>query len=581
MANRELLIKIAADSSQAVSALKNIDQATGKTAGQMGKLDKAVKGAIAAFGARELLQFAKGAVDAAAQLEDSMGAVESVFGTAAGQVFEFTEQAAQLVGLSKGEANQAMAELGNSLQNAGMSASEAADQSKELLIVAADMSALMGTTVPEALTAVQAALRGEFDPIEKFTGGMSAAIVKAKALEMGLITGSGEMDNQAKVAATLAVIMERSGRATGQFARESDGAAGQTKTTRAEMQDMQAEIGQRLLPAYLDLLGAVKDAAPALADFAGEVADVTSDLGPLLSVVGGMIGKFGEFRAAIDELADSDGFAGVLGDNIKSLTNPLGGLADAIDAVKTEFGLNDDEAVNYATTLSGMPGPIGTTVGWQEKLENQSRETAGEILSVKDALLEQAAALDPLQRLISTFGKVEAAQEAFTEAVEKHGPTSKEAADAAVDLAIAQLDLESAAQSYKESGGTALFGVLEDTLKTLGLTDEQIRKVIESLGLLDSAAKKVGGLPTSGSGGYTQVLDSGGIVAGPKGAPRLVLAHGGETVLPTHKQPLESFMTGSGGVSSSGSVVNQYITTYDPATLALFTREAVERARRS
>ena len=45
--------------------------------------------------------------------------------------------------------------------------------------------------------------------------------------------------------------------------------------------------------------------------------------------------------------------------------------------------------------------------------------------------------------------------------------------------------------------------------------------------------------PTSGSvnlgGGYIEAFDKGGIVPGPRGAPRMILAHGGETILPTHK----------------------------------------------
>jgi hypothetical protein len=33
-------------------------------------------------------------------------------------------------------------------------------------------------------------------------------------------------------------------------------------------------------------------------------------------------------------------------------------------------------------------------------------------------------------------------------------------------------------------------------------------------------------------------MDDGGIVPGPRGADQLILAHGGETVLPTHKGPV-------------------------------------------
>ena len=62
--------------------------------------------------------------------------------------------------------------------------------------------------------------------LDNYGMAVNDAMVKAKALELGLIKGTGEMTLQAKQAATLALIWQQTGAAQGQAAREADGASG-------------------------------------------------------------------------------------------------------------------------------------------------------------------------------------------------------------------------------------------------------------------------------------------------------------------------------------------------------------------
>lgn len=65
------------------------------------------------------------------------------------------------------------------------------------------------------------------------------------------------------------------------------------------------------------------------------------------------------------------------------------------------------------------------------------------------------------------------------------------------------------------------------------LAGEIKNAALDALGPLGDIISGVGGVV----GGGLDLLgfDTGGVVPGPKGAPRLVIAHGGETILPTHK----------------------------------------------
>ena len=80
-------------------------------------------------------------------------------------------------------------------------------------------------------------------------------------------------------------------------------------------------------------------------------------------------------------------------------------------------------------------------------------------------------------------------------------------------------------------------------LQSLGLTQSDWQVALDS-SQIDEAIRKAdtlrskmvfGAVADAWSATFGGAFDSGGVVPGPKGSPQLILAHGGETVLPTHK----------------------------------------------
>jgi TP901 family phage tail tape measure protein len=87
----------------------------------------------------------------------------------------------------------------------------------------------------------------------------------------------------------------------------------------------------------------------------------------------------------------------------------------------------------------------------------------------------------------------------------------------------------------------------------LGALSEIRSAADRALGPLDEIIGKAGSIGGSIVGGVGKILgfDDGGVVPGPRGAPRLILAHAGETILPTHKDP----MVGGGGIVVQGPLI--------------------------
>jgi hypothetical protein len=243
-------IAIVGDSSQLA---RELQKAEGKIAGFGENAKKSgdvlrttLFGGAVLFGAQKL-------VKAAGDLEQSIGGTAAVFGSAAGSVDEFAKSAAQVVGLSENAARVLTSRLGASLKGAGLSAEEAAKQSIFLTKTGADLAATLGGNTNDAVSALGSALRGEFDPLERFGIALKASEINAKAVSMGLADSESSVTAYAKGQATLALVTERSAFAQGQMAREANTAQGQQQRAASAMEDTSAALGKSLLPVYVQI----------------------------------------------------------------------------------------------------------------------------------------------------------------------------------------------------------------------------------------------------------------------------------------------------------------------------------------
>jgi hypothetical protein len=254
-----------------------------------GSIRSFLVGGIAAFGITQAVQGLVSqlgrAVTASTNLSESTNAVNVVFEEGAETIRDFASAAAESAGLSTAAAQQLVVPIGSLLRNFGFDAQEAADATVILTQRAADMASVFNTDVTEALTAVQAALRGEGDPIERFGANVSAARVEAFALAEGLAASKDEITDQIKLQARLGLILADTERVAGDFSNTSDELANRQRTLNAQWEDAQAALGTAMLPAMEALVGLVPtaialvgDLVPVVEDLAEAFADAAPDI---------------------------------------------------------------------------------------------------------------------------------------------------------------------------------------------------------------------------------------------------------------------------------------------------------------
>src|SRR5262249_20644387 len=149
----------------------------------------------------------------------------------------------------KGEFLNAASDFGSAFKAIGTAAPDAAALGNQLAKLGMDMASFNNASNEEAFTALRAALRGEFDPLERFNVMLSAAAIEAEAMRMGLIKNSSELDEAAKKQATLSLIMKKTADQQGDMERTADGSANSWRKLTGTLTNLATEVGSTLEPA--------------------------------------------------------------------------------------------------------------------------------------------------------------------------------------------------------------------------------------------------------------------------------------------------------------------------------------------
>lgn len=245
-------------------AFKPVEDEAERSAKQAGNsFTSSFKGVIGGLGvymgASEIFGGLKDSIMKAGDLEQSIGAVDSVFKDSAGQMHAWAEQAASSVGLSENSYNELASTLGASLKNAGTPMEELGGKTNDLIGLGADLSSMFGGTTTEAIEAVSSALRGETDPIEKYGISLNDAALTAKGLEMGIEKTGGAFTTQQKQLITQALLFEQAADAQGNFAREGDTFQGKLQRASAQWDNLKTTIGEAFLPVLTNVMGFISE----------------------------------------------------------------------------------------------------------------------------------------------------------------------------------------------------------------------------------------------------------------------------------------------------------------------------------
>jgi hypothetical protein len=221
-------------------------------------------------------------------------------------------QAPKQFGISKQAALEYTGTFGNLTRALGVSQKDSARISVDLTKQAADMASFNNTTIEDALDALRSGLVGETEPLRRFGVTLSANAIAAEAMRSGIVKvkkdtleyraasisvekaqtaqnkaikehgknsleardatvtlekankeltktaagGKVELTGQQKMQASLSLITRQTAAAQGDFARTSGQSANQSRILHARLDDLQANVGAKVLPVFSRLVKA-------------------------------------------------------------------------------------------------------------------------------------------------------------------------------------------------------------------------------------------------------------------------------------------------------------------------------------
>lgn len=226
------------------------EQVGSSVEGQTKKFDKFKIGATVAVGAvaAASVAFADASIEKASDLNETINKASVIFGDQTKAMEKWASTASTSFGLSKAAALETAAGFGNMFSQLGFTGAASADMSQQVVKLAADLGSFNNLGTDEVIDKLEGAFRGEYDSLQALIPNINAARVSEEALAMTHKKSAKDVTEAEKAAAVLAIVQKDGAAAANDFAETSTGLANSQKILQASYEDVQASLGQKLLP---------------------------------------------------------------------------------------------------------------------------------------------------------------------------------------------------------------------------------------------------------------------------------------------------------------------------------------------
>lgn len=402
----------AAVDQQANSVRKLADQSSG-IGGKIASIFKggsgaaqAAKGFIAAqvalIGFRGAFNFLKNdVVGAASAFQETTNVIQAGFGDAAQETEEWAQTTANFVGRSTQQLREFAGTLQSVLPGLIGNREVAGELSKVFSELAIDLGSFFNVADNQALNAIRSGLTGESEPLKRFGVILNEATVASKGLELGLGGVNGKLDEQEKVVARAAVILEKTADAQGDARRTADGYANSAKALQGRIKDAAISVGLLLLPALAkasDFLAGATQTVVQFARFTSLSLQASfAIIGEFASnIVDSVAGTFAEIKiSALESIQSIQDFFGVeiVGGIPEALENAKNASKSFAEDIRKTGEVTDSVFAGITSDIEDVFNVTGASLLANFKIEElieKFKATKGSAQEVSDEVLELA-----------------------------------------------------------------------------------------------------------------------------------------------------------------------------------------------
>jgi hypothetical protein len=362
------------------------------------------------------LKLAGDAIGAARDLAETQNKVGVIFGESSKSILTFAENAVTGLGQTQQQALDAAATFAQFGKAAGLSGTDLAGFSTELVTLSADLASFNNSSPEQAITAIGAALRGEAEPLRNFGVLLDDATLRARAMEMGIYQGSGALTQQQKVLAAHQEILAQTTDAQGDFSRTSEGLANTQKILQAAVEDAKAEIGEGLvqaLEAASAAMGGTKGMAGVIQQTGQDVGDFTRGIGILVEGLAELTGTTNTASTANKDLEKNTSLLKTSSDALTKSNIPLAQALGAQIGIITNLGTSSREASEKVDELYDSTIALAKAQRFAAFDAQQAKKDA--IATAYDSGIAAKQEADYIERMTKILGHVPLAFQVATD----------------------------------------------------------------------------------------------------------------------------------------------------------------------
>lgn len=342
--------------SKITDEVKNLNQVSDKTTNSNNKMSSSLKKinsnlklpniSVMLSGLKAIIEYTGKLTTQSIDYIENLNLLDSAFGKDAEMGRKFANTIANIYGFDESNIIDQLGTFRQFGSALGYTAETANLLSKNLTLMAGDISSLYNITVQQASEKLTSALTGQTKAIRSLGADITQASLQQQLYNMGINESISNMNRAEKTLLIYISLQQQLANAQGDLAKTIESPSNQMKIMKEQVARLARSIGNILLPVLATILPIINGVLMALVE--------------LFNFIGGLLGydpaEF-EYGGALSEGA---GYAEDLGNVFDETTDSIGGTNDALDETKKKLtGLRGFDKLNVITTPTEKSGGGG------------------------------------------------------------------------------------------------------------------------------------------------------------------------------------------------------------------------------
>lgn len=284
--------RLAAGANQADESLNKVGDTAQRTGSRLEEIQKSAEklgSSLTKYLTLPIVAAYTASVKGAADLVETVGKTEVVFGQFYDQIDKWSQNSIQTMGIARSTALDMASLYGDMATGMGFAQGAAADMAMQLSSLAADMASFKNISIETAQTALKSVFTGETESLKNLGVVMTQANLQAYALSQGIEKNIADMTQAEQVTLRYNYVMAQTVNAQGDFARTGDSLSNQSRKLVQTVKQLGETMGTLLIPKVTSVVNSLQNAAQWLAELDSGTQNTILTIGMAVAAVGPML----------------------------------------------------------------------------------------------------------------------------------------------------------------------------------------------------------------------------------------------------------------------------------------------------